>query len=376
MSETDEVTLYDRTLSDEEVNDLEAFEESPARVSYSTQDYPIDGLVKRLQNRSMLVPQFGKRDEDVQTVGFQRGFVWTKGQMDKFIESLLLGYPIPGIFLIRQSSDKRMLVLDGQQRLETLRRFYENDHDGKPFSLQNVGQQFKGLQYKTLGDDLRRELDDSYIQATIVATDGSNEVDDAIYQIFERLNSGGTQLTPHEIRVALYAGVLVEAVEVLNDNSAWRALYGSRSKRVRDHELILRILALHERADEYERPLKKFLNDFAKDYRTRDVATEPLGILFQRAAEDLAHFVGVDAFRSMSGTQVNAAQAEAVMVAMMRAREAIVGPPGDLRANIERLRADPNFQSFTRGSTADPNSVDGRLRMATDFITGTSEADT
>jgi len=57
--------------------------------------------------------------------GFQRRFVWRRPQMDRFIESLLLGYPIPGIFLVQQS-DKRYLVLDGQQRLTTLTKYYDD----------------------------------------------------------------------------------------------------------------------------------------------------------------------------------------------------------------------------------------------------------
>ncbi len=56
------------------------------------------------------------------------GFVWRKPQMDRFIESLLLGFPIPGIMLVEQS-DKRYLVLDGQQRIKTLAAFKKGLHD-------------------------------------------------------------------------------------------------------------------------------------------------------------------------------------------------------------------------------------------------------
>ncbi|KQP73962.1 hypothetical protein ASF40_00895 [Microbacterium sp. Leaf288] len=57
--------------------------------------------------------------------------------MDRFVESLLLGFPIPGLFLVRQQ-DKRYLVLDGQQRLKTLQAFHKGVHQGKVFSLANV----------------------------------------------------------------------------------------------------------------------------------------------------------------------------------------------------------------------------------------------
>src|SRR6266851_3900621 len=141
----------------------------------------------------IMIPTFGHDDDRIVSAGFQRAFVWTRSQMDRFIETLLLGYPIPGIFLVKQQ-DRRYLVLDGQQRLRTLQHFYMGIHDGKEFALRNVGERFKGLTYKTLQEDQRRQIDNSYFQATIVDTDGSEESLEAIYQIFERLNSGGTQL--------------------------------------------------------------------------------------------------------------------------------------------------------------------------------------
>lgn len=298
LSELELAEPDDRALRDEELEDLIDVEPIPARVTFSTQDLSIDGLVKRLNRKSMLVPQFGGTDELVQVPGFQRGFVWSKAQMDRFIESLLLGYPVPGIFLVKQADDNRMLILDGQQRLLTLQRFYNGLHDGREFVLKYVGDEFNGLTYKSLDESLQFKLDDSYMQATIVAADGSPEVDDSIFQIFERLNSGGTQLTPHEIRVALYVGVLMSSIETLNDSEAWRLLFGiTKSKRIRDHELIMRILALYSNSSEYNRPLKTFLNRFAQRDRATDMSVDARGHLFLRACEALGDQVGPTAFR-------------------------------------------------------------------------------
>ena len=66
--------LTDRTILDEELEDLEAFEPSPESVTFATQDNPVDGLVKRLKNGAMLIWQFRRTDERVATAGFQRGF--------------------------------------------------------------------------------------------------------------------------------------------------------------------------------------------------------------------------------------------------------------------------------------------------------------
>jgi hypothetical protein len=283
--------------------------------------------------------------------------------MDRFIESLLLGYPVPGIFLIKQA-DNRMLVLDGQQRLVTLRRFHEGLHGGKEFVLNNVGEEFYGLSYKTLEESLRFKLDDSFLQATIVVADGSSAVDDAIYQIFERLNSGGTQLTPHEIRVALYAGPLIEFLESLNTNEHWRELYGRKSARIRDQELIMRILALYLAAEHYTKPLKGFLNKFAGENRQTTPAVNAAGQLFMSACRTLATEVGPDALRRPGGNTPNVAQSEAIIVGMMNAISSD-RMTSDIKERVDQLKANPEFIAATTRFTADKDSTQTRMSLAT-----------
>ncbi len=287
--------------------------------------------------------------------------------MDRFIESLLLGYPVPGIFLIKQT-DNRMLVLDGQQRLVTLRRFHDGVHAGKEFVLTNVGDDFKGLSYKTLNESLRFKLDDSFLQATIVVADGSAGVDSAIYQIFERLNSGGTQLTPHEIRVALYAGPLIGFLESLNKDENWRGLYGQKSARIRDQELIMRILALHLKADSYTKPLKGFLNTFAAENRQTPQNVATSGKLFQSACKVLLSEVGPSALRRPGGKTPNVAQSEAILVGMMRAIE--TGRLSDkTKERVEQLKNNAEFVAATTRFTADKDSTQLRLSLATEAFT-------
>ena len=151
-------------------------------------DYPVDGLVKRMKSGDIVVPRFNFEQEEGQsTVGFQREFVWKKPQADRFIESLLLGLPVPGIFLVKELNGK-LLVLDGQQRLHTLKDFYLGRFQGKEFSLEDVQEQWEGKTYDKLDADDRRRLDDSIIHATVVRQDEPSESQSSIYLIFERLN--------------------------------------------------------------------------------------------------------------------------------------------------------------------------------------------
>jgi len=229
-------------------------------------DPQADGLIKRMKEGDIFIPLFSlPESEAAGAPRFQREYVWKKQQADRFIESLLLGLPVPGIFLVKEESG-RHLVLDGHQRLQSLLRFYTNDWEGGAFVLEEVQERFKNRGYEQLEPTDRRRLDDSIIHATIVRQDEPSQDLSSIYLVFERLNSGGTSLQPQEIRVALYHGQFVTLLTELNNHASWRALFGKRSKRLKDIELILRFLALLESGGTYSRPMKGFLNSIEKNF--------------------------------------------------------------------------------------------------------------
>ena len=100
-----------------------------------------------------------------------------------------------------------------------------------------MAEEFKDLTYRTLNEEQRRTLDNTFIQATIVRSDGTAESLDAVYQIFSG-SMRGNQLTPHEIRVALYAGPFIDYLTSLNVDEAWRSLYGpelAQTPGTKDH---------------------------------------------------------------------------------------------------------------------------------------------
>jgi len=203
-------------------------------------DYPVDSLVKRIHSEDIIVPRFTwESDDESEIVGFQREYVWPRSKADRFIESLLLGLPVPGIFLVKEPSG-RLLVLDGHQRLFSLQSYYEGVIHGKEYRLTNVQERFTGRRYQDLDVEDRRRLDDSIIHATVIRQDEPTEDQSSVYLIFERLNTGGVNLQPQEIRIALYRGDFVTVLRTLNNNDAWRQLYGPKSRRLKDMEMILR----------------------------------------------------------------------------------------------------------------------------------------
>lgn len=364
-------------LTLDEYEELTAAEPEAGPVTYSGTDFDVEGLVRRLSRNDVVIPSFGHGDPSLEVAGFQRGFVWRKPQMDRFIESLLLGFPIPGIILVQQV-DKRYLVLDGQQRLRTLKAFYDGLHNRKEFALENVAKEFKGLTYKTLTPELRRQLDNTFIQATIVKMDGTPGSLEAVYQVFERLNSGGTQLTPHEIRIALYPGAFVDLLARANEVKEWRDLYGAKSPRLRDQELILRIFALYINSDTYFPPLKRFLNEFlGKNRELAGFPTERVMQLFQGAARILLTAEGRKAIRYQS-RQVNAALTEAIFVGLMRklaAHSTVLDDPTQgidpqkVTKALNSLTSNPDMTAAISRATANEDAVKTRLNLAINSFT-------
>ena len=95
------------------------------------------------------------------------------------------------------------------------------------------------------------------------------DIGSSVYHIFERLNTGGINLNPMEIRKCVYFGAFFSHLEGLNEFEPWRLLIGKPSvdRRLRDVELVLRVLALSHDLATYEKPMKRFLNKFMLTHR-------------------------------------------------------------------------------------------------------------
>ena len=329
-------------------------------------DPQVDGLLKRIKEGDIFIPLFSlPGDPTAATVRFQREYVWKKQQADRFIESLLLGLPVPGIFLVKEDTG-RHLVLDGHQRLQSLYRFYANDWDGGAFALENVQERFQNRTYEQLEAIDRRRLDDSVIHATIVRQDQPSEDQSSIYLVFERLNSGGTSLHPQEIRVALYHGPFVHLLTSLNQYPSWRSLFGRKSRRLKDIELILRFFALLESSTKYARPMKGFLSNYMARRRRLGADTQAeLREIFSKTTDAILRGIGTKAFRPQRA--VNAALVDALMVGIARRVKArgTIKKPRDLKKAYTALLQNDAFLNAIGRATADEDSVNKRLQLAT-----------
>lgn len=356
----------DTVLTDEEIDEYNDMRPSRGRISYSNASLDIAGLVRRMDKGDIVIPQLGDSSlKNLDVNLFQRGFVWNKKQMDSFVESMLLGYPTPSLFLVNQS-DGRMLVLDGQQRLVTLRMFYSGLYNEKVYKLNLADSPFDGHSYASLEADSRRFLDNTYLSATIIRLEDGAHAADAVYDVFARLNSGGTKLTPHEIRMALYNGPLMETIDRLNRAPEWRFLYGGEpNRRFRDHELILRILALYLDGDEYKKPLGSFLNNFAQNHRSDDDKSAGISEacqLFQKSAMYYKNLNNPMLFSTTERRQINSSKADSLMVGLMKhLKQGLPVSEEMLSRVLETLAASEKYSDAIMKATSDEQSVSSRI---------------
>jgi uncharacterized protein with ParB-like and HNH nuclease domain len=285
-----------------------------------------------------------------------------------------MGLRVPGIFVFREAATNRHLIVDGQQRLKTLAFFYQgvfnkdrNTEKSKAeiFELRDVREAWDGRTYETLDEADRRRLDDSIIHTTIFRQEAPDN-DQSVYEVFERINTGGIKLSTQEIRVCVNYGEFTKLIASVNENSDWRKIYGAFSPRLKDQELVLRYFAFRENLRNYKRPLRSFLNNYMQS--KREIKAEEGIALSRRFGLVMAaviHAIRDRAFRPEGA--LNTAVFDAVVVAIDRRLAADSKyEPARLAAAYEALLANDEFKKRYTRATADEDNVRERFQIAID----------
>ena len=172
---------------------------------------------------------------------FQRNFVWKRSEMSQFVESIILNFPIPPLYL-NQNIKGELIVVDGRQRLTTLRKFLKNE-----FKLEglNVLRNLNGKTFDDLGElgnGLQAKIEDKKMLVFLIKPSVSLKV---VYDIFYRINTGGTQLARQEIRHSFFQGKSTELLKKLSEKTYFKEAIGNgiNPDRMKDREAVLRCLA-------------------------------------------------------------------------------------------------------------------------------------
>ena len=288
MDNKDIIFETDGEENEEELNiDLSKFNQA---VIWGT-DWTTETMARQLEKGNIdLNPSFQRRD------------AWSEQEKSRLIESLMLGFPVPPIILAENRQKKNSyLVIDGKQRLLSIRRFYSNVSE-KEFKAKNLKEKDAFKQLKLKGLDILKDFNGkTYSQMQVENTEYINNLDNQsirtiviknwpdeafLYTVFLRLNTGSKKLSPQELRQALKPGAFLNFLDDETANStAIKDMLNNKGAdpRMKDIELALRFFAFKCFPDKYKGNLKEFLdytcenlngNWEAKEYIIRDLFAE------------------------------------------------------------------------------------------------------
>ena len=228
------------------------------KITTQAYDKSVSDIVRMIEDKDI------RLDPD-----YQRNYVWDNKKASMLIESIILNVPIPVIY-VSQEEDDSWSVIDGLQRLSSLKRFF----DGK-FKLSGLEilSDLNKSDITTLNPKALRMLKNGLLRVIMITHDSNEEIK---YDVFMRLNTGSVHLTEQELRNCLYRGNLNKFLKEVVQNQKWLALIGLKEphKRMADREMVLRFLAIWKNWDVengilngYKGRMKSFLNAFMNDYK-------------------------------------------------------------------------------------------------------------
>ena len=202
---------------------------------------------------------------------YQRRARWDAKMQSRLIESFLINIPVPPIILY-ETEYNSYEVMDGQQRITAIRDFYKNK---LALTGLELWPELKGLKYEQLPVKIRAGLDRRSISSIVIIRESTSDPEEALFlkqKTFERLNTGGVDLSQQEVRNCLYHGkfnslllelarypMFADAWGIPTDDNSPKLLENNLYKKMEDAELVLRFFALRN-VDHFRRGMEGFLD--------------------------------------------------------------------------------------------------------------------
>lgn len=213
-----------------------------------------------------------ERDEIIINPAFQRLFRWDIDQQSRFIESLLLGIPVPPIF-VAEDGDGKWELVDGLQRISTVLSFFgilKTIPEKNNWILEEGErvESLEGFSCNTLPSKFRLNLKRATCRVEIIRWNSNY---DMRFELFNRLNTGGTPLTPQEIRNCIYRGISTrfnDFLKNLSESTDFKhliALSPRQYEELYNEELVLRFISLYKNRTKVKTSISQHMTNFMKD---------------------------------------------------------------------------------------------------------------
>ncbi len=362
--ESDEDTLQQDTYTNENgKTSIYPYDPSKADIDIREDPQTVYELVKRKWDRDL-----------IQMPDFQRKYVWKPEQQSLFIESVLLNFPLPPLYINKDTKGK-YIVVDGRQRITTLRRFLKNE-----FKLQGLrafpelnGKNFEEL--IAINSEYQTKIEDKKLLVYLIQPTVPMEM---VYDIFNRINTGGTQLERQEIRNCIYLGKATDFLKKLAGKEIFKEAIdnGISDNRAKDQEAILRFLAF--RIFDYTLEYKNSMNDFVENamkYINGNYSNDKLLQLeneFDKAMQYTLDFFEKNNFRVPTENtrgRVNIAIFETVAgFFASKSEDFLLHNKAQIKANYSILLKNEAYIDAVRFSTGDKRRVATRFDIAFDML--------
>ncbi|MDQ7047818.1 MAG: DUF262 domain-containing protein [Sulfurovum sp.] len=220
---------------------------------YDTVEYPIEVIIQQYSDG------IENNDGEIYIPDYQREYVWAEKRRSKFIESIILGIPIPYIFFA--DVDGRYEIVDGSQRIRTLHSFLSNE-----LKLQELEKltELNNFYFKDLSIIRQRRIRKKSLKMIALGekTDAKARID-----LFERINTGSDQLKQIEVLKGAYGGKFYNFISECANNKLFRQLCPISEKRTLREEpqqMVLRFFAYSENRTEYKGHVAPFIEEYIK----------------------------------------------------------------------------------------------------------------
>lgn len=318
----------------------------------------------------------------------QRKYVWTRTEASRFIDSILLGLPVPSVFFAKEQNGT-MLIIDGFQRIMTVYDYVKGvfSGDGKIFKLsntENINARWRGKAFAELDTEEKRRIRNTTIHAIIFEQKYPRN-DTGMFQIFERINTGGRTLKAQEIRNCVYQGKCNDLLFELNKHNSWRTILGLdvEDSRMADLELILRYFAMRDLHVRNEGQLKqinlaKYLNQYMSE-KTDSTEEDILDMKqdFIKMIDKVFELFGENAFKNLKkesenfANKINPAIFDAISVATSHAiRTGCKFTEENYLEKYKNLLKDEEFHRVSSSRTTNIDNIKMRIQLAAEFLYG------
>ena len=363
----EEIEVYNTISVPNELNDEEDNIDPNTSIKIDKDQYSIFELKRKYDKGKICMDP-----------SFQRNFVWKSRQMSELIESVIMGIPLPLIYLA-ESENGDLIVVDGRQRLTTFFKFLNNEfHLNKLSILKEInGYNFKQLEEKY--DKYASSVEDFQLVVQIIKYPTPDRIR---FDIFDRVNRGGTPLNKQEMRNALYQGKATELLNRLSKNEAFRNAIGCgiSDKHMKDKYIILRALAFylyfhHILTDdktqkfEYKSDMEDFLGTTMKYLnRCLDEEIQKVEELFVSTMNYISKFMDKDVFRLNTGSERKQPISMTLFETLFYLFSMIVNSERciseeKIQQKVNALKMDEEFLRSLRHSVDSTHSVKARFRM-------------